>query len=399
MTVSVADPLVAIDLDTDAVRRTLAVARRALRAREAKLIVDVEDTPVQGAVLSAGLAPFTVDVAALVVVDEDTRSWSDEDVALLRDIAATLTATLRLTEDLKRHRAVVDNVPGLIFERRKAGVADARYTFLGSGKSALPVLRELLERGSVEREWHFVHPDDRAMLRDAMRASVEGESDLNVTFRTEDLEGRTRWVRSEAAVRREADGTAVWSGLCLDVTDVLSRSSDGPSVSSNDLALSALPVPPVTAASPEETTSRDTPSQGETVPDADDASMLHILLADDLDLNRRLICDMLSLDGYKVDSVADGAAAVEAVKGKSYDLVLMDMIMPGMDGMDATRAIRALPAPTCDVPIVALTAHSFREQLDNCLHAGMNATLTKPMSFEALSQAVSVWARSRRRAA
>ena len=69
--------------------------------------------------------------------------------------------------------------------------------------------------------------------------------------------------------------------------------------------------------------------------------------------------------------------------------------MPGMDGMDATRAIRALPAPTCDVPIVALTAHSFREQLDNCLHAGMNATRTKPMSFDALSSAVSTWARSR----
>ena len=101
----------------------------------------------------------------------------------------------------------------------------------------------------------------------------------------------------------------------------------------------------------------------------------------------------------RVDCVADGAAAVRAVQVKTYDLVLMDMIMPVMDGVVATRAIRALPAPTCRVPIVALTANSFREQLASCLEAGMDATLTKPMTIDALTRAVADWTRGRHAAA
>ena len=123
-----------------------------------------------------------------------------------------------------------------------------------------------------------------------------------------------------------------------------------------------------------------------------------ILLADDLDLNRRLIADLLAIEGHKVDCVADGAAAVKMASENAYDLILMDMIMPGMDGIAATRAIRALPAPSCAVPIVALTANSFREQLDSCLTAGMDATLTKPMSVDALTRAVQTWTRGRKAA-
>ncbi len=130
-----------------------------------------------------------------------------------------------------------------------------------------------------------------------------------------------------------------------------------------------------------------------------DSASVHILLADDLDLNRKLISDMLSIEGHAVDSVADGAAAVKAVGEHSYDIILMDMIMPVMDGMAATRAIRAMPAPACDVPIVALTAHSLPEQLDNCLKAGVDAILTKPMSVAALTDAVMTWSRRGRRAA
>ena len=124
-----------------------------------------------------------------------------------------------------------------------------------------------------------------------------------------------------------------------------------------------------------------------------------ILVADDLDLNRKLIADMLTIEGHEVDCVTDGAAAVRAVQAKAYDLVLMDMIMPEMDGIAATRAIRALPAPMCRVPIVALTANSFREQLASCLDAGMDATLTKPMSIDSLTRAVADWTRDRHAAA
>ena len=132
---------------------------------------------------------------------------------------------------------------------------------------------------------------------------------------------------------------------------------------------------------------------------ADGTGGVRILLADDLDLNRKLIADMLAIDGHSVDCVADGAAAVRAVEAKRYDLILMDMIMPEMDGIAATRAIRAMPAPACTVPIVALTANTFRDQLNNCLEAGMNAALTKPMSLDALTDTVAIWTRGRNKAA
>ena len=131
--------------------------------------------------------------------------------------------------------------------------------------------------------------------------------------------------------------------------------------------------------------------------DASVSAVGRILLADDLDLNRRLIADMLAIEGHVVDCVIDGAAAVAAAGTVAYDLILMDMIMPGMDGIAATRAIRALPAPAGTVPIVALTANSYPEQLESCIAAGMNATLTKPMSLDALTTAVRIWLRNRGR--
>jgi two-component system, sensor histidine kinase len=124
-----------------------------------------------------------------------------------------------------------------------------------------------------------------------------------------------------------------------------------------------------------------------------------ILVADDLDLNRKLIADMLALHGYVVDGAADGAAAVAAIQASPYDLIFMDVVMPRVDGLAATRAIRALSSPACDVPIVALTADSFPDQLKACLGAGMDATLIKPMSMDALVSAARQWTGSRAKAA
>ena len=161
----------------------------------------------------------------------------------------------------------------------------------------------------------------------------------------------------------------------------------------------ALAVPPPAAqpfqlAEPEQ--GREPEAGDEAESGAEAAS--RILLADDLDLNRKLISDMLAIDGHAVDSVSDGEAAVQAAGEHAYDLILMDMIMPVMDGMAATRAIRALPAPACDVPIVALTAYSLPDQLDNCMKAGVDAVLIKPMSIAALNEAIATWS-GRRRAA
>jgi CheY-like chemotaxis protein len=94
---------------------------------------------------------------------------------------------------------------------------------------------------------------------------------------------------------------------------------------------------------------------------------------------------LLSRLGHRVERVRNGREAVAAVQRRRFDLVLMDMEMPEMDGMAATRAIRALADPANVTPIVALTAHAFGGLREELLSAGMNDYLTKPIQAEALA--------------
>ena len=108
-----------------------------------------------------------------------------------------------------------------------------------------------------------------------------------------------------------------------------------------------------------------------------------ILLAEDNEINTMLATTILGAAGYVVECVVNGALAVEAARDKSFDLILMDMQMPVMDGLQATRSIRALAAPANAVPIVAMTANAMRKDQDACIAAGMNDFISKPIDPEA----------------
>ncbi|CAO3361497.1 ATP-binding protein [Azospirillum palustre] len=123
------------------------------------------------------------------------------------------------------------------------------------------------------------------------------------------------------------------------------------------------------------------------------AASARILLAEDLAMNRDLAVTMLTRAGHRVDAVDDGAAAVAAVQEQPYDLVLMDVQMPVMDGLEATRRIRALPGPVSRIPILALTAGVMQIEVERCLQAGMNAHLAKPLEKSKLLAAIGRWAR------
>ncbi len=119
---------------------------------------------------------------------------------------------------------------------------------------------------------------------------------------------------------------------------------------------------------------------------------LEILVAEDNQVNWQLISKLLSKRGHKADLADNGIEAIAAVCRKSYDLVLMDVQMPEMDGVSATAAIRNLSGPVRRIPIIALTANVMAGQRESYLAAGMNDYLTKPIRPADLYAALDRWA-------
>ncbi len=113
-----------------------------------------------------------------------------------------------------------------------------------------------------------------------------------------------------------------------------------------------------------------------------------VLLVEDNDVNRYAACKMLETLGVAIDEARDGEEAVRHAGRQRYDLILMDVQMPRMDGLEATRRIRAGSGPNRATPIVALTANAFVEDVERCRSAGMDAHLAKPIRAATLRAAV-----------
>jgi PAS domain S-box-containing protein len=118
----------------------------------------------------------------------------------------------------------------------------------------------------------------------------------------------------------------------------------------------------------------------------------HILVAEDLFINQAVIESILLDAGHTVRLANNGTEAVAAVARERFDLILMDMEMPELDGIGATRAIRRSGGPMRDVPIIAVTANALESEARRCRDAGMNDHLTKPIDRTALLAAIQRWA-------
>jgi len=126
-------------------------------------------------------------------------------------------------------------------------------------------------------------------------------------------------------------------------------------------------------------------------PAADEPRGRRVLLVEDNRVNQMVAKAMLKLDGHVVDIAENGLEAISAVLRKRYDVILMDMQMPQMDGLDATREIRALAKPMSDIPIVAMTANAMIEDRRRCMEAGMDDFLAKPIDHALLGQTIVKW--------
>jgi CheY-like chemotaxis protein len=149
-------------------------------------------------------------------------------------------------------------------------------------------------------------------------------------------------------------------------------------------------VAPVAQSSQTLPSRRRGPSAGAPKPDAELAQRhpLRILLAEDNAVNQKLALRLLQQMGYRADVAANGIEVIEALQRQPYDVVLMDVQMPDMDGLEATRRIVSRWSADQRPRIVAMTANAMQGDREECLAAGMDDYITKPIRVEALQQAL-----------
>jgi signal transduction histidine kinase/DNA-binding response OmpR family regulator len=221
----------------------------------------------------------------------------------------------------------------------------------------------------LERAWHRGKPYDIVFL-DQMMPGLTGEG----------LATRIRAIPGLAETKLVLVSSAGGQDLKTHRTRVLDAILDKP-LRQRDLVdcLSRLytrpyPVPPMPA------TGIAAPSAAAT----GHRSGLRVLLAEDNRINQIVAEAILTGAGHSVDMVANGVLAVDAVRRNDYDVVLMDVQMPELDGVQATKQIRALPPPKCSIRIIAMTAHAMAGDRETYLSAGMDDYVSKPIEVPIL---------------
>ncbi len=188
------------------------------------------------------------------------------------------------------------------------------------------------------------------------------------------------FAQGDATIRRTHSGAGL--GLALVARhvrrlngriEVESRLGEGSTFSLNLPLRRAADAAPAVAEAP--LALRNAPD-----PALDEARAPRVLVVDDHPVNREVARIMLEAFGCDVVEVCDGQDAVDAVAGQPFDMVLMDVRMPHMDGLEATRRIRALPGPEAGLAVVAMTADAMPEDVVRCVAAGMNAHMAKPVN-------------------
>lgn len=185
----------------------------------------------------------------------------------------------------------------------------------------------------------------------------------------------TAFTQADSATTREFAGTGLGLTICKRLVDLMGGTINFSSEAGSGSQF-WFEAPLDVADSP---SLSDPSSQAVSQSDTAQGSMPRILLAEDNVINQEVIRGFLKSRNWNCEIAEDGVQAVEAVKTGHYDVVLMDVQMPRMDGIQATQTIRSLPEPACQTPILGLTANAMREDSQRGLQAGMNGYATKPI--------------------
>ncbi|MFD1627161.1 PAS domain S-box protein [Azospirillum griseum] len=189
-----------------------------------------------------------------------------------------------------------------------------------------------------------------------------------------------RFTQADSSTTRRFGGTGLGLAISRELVTVMGgrigvRSGEG-------AGSTFWFIVPCQAAAPvtEVPTGQREPSVPSAPPSVITPRRLRVLVVEDNDINRDIVLTMLERAGHQAVAVGDGAQAVRAVQEQPFDLVLMDVQMPVMDGITATRCIRALPGAVARIPIVALTGNAMPDQQAEYRDAGMTAYLAKPIA-------------------
>jgi CheY-like chemotaxis protein/anti-sigma regulatory factor (Ser/Thr protein kinase) len=281
-------------------------------------------------------------------------------VELLSDQAAAkgLTVTLRteglglLTGDARRLRQVLLNLLSNAVKFTAKGGVTLSLTGSDAGDGARRLRVEVTDTGVGIPEGQLAHVFDRFTQADASVSRRFGGTGLGLAIckRLVELMGGQIGVTSV-----EGDGSTFWLEVALPIAAALASEAEA-----EDVATLERPV--------------------------------RLLLVEDVAVNRELVKTVLAPFDIEIETAEDGVQAIEAFRQNGYDLVLMDVQMPVMDGLTATRRIRALPMPAAaTTPIVAMTANVLPDQIARCVEAGMDDHLGKPMKPADLLSAIARW--------
>jgi len=193
----------------------------------------------------------------------------------------------------------------------------------------------------------------------------------------------TRFFQVDGSIARQYGGTGLGLTICQQLTGLMGGAITVDSEVGKGscfrvtLPLACAPADALTGTLP---TSASVPAnQDLPAPAASGTEPARLLLVEDNQTNRLFAATLLRRQGYSVDLAIDGVEAVEAAASRDFDLILMDLRMPEMDGFEATRRIRRLDGARGRVPIIALTAHAMAEAKESCLAHGMNGYIAKPL--------------------
>ncbi|MEX2587020.1 MAG: ATP-binding protein [Actinomycetota bacterium] len=286
-------------------------------------------------------------------------SAADKGLELIVDIGPDVSGWV--TGDPLRLRQVLINVVGNAI----------KFTEGGSVRLAVRKVEGDRLRFEIQDTGIGIHPSDRARLMlpfsqaDASTTRRFGGTGLGLAISTELIRkmGGSLDFTSEPGV-----GTTFWFEVDLPAADKVPTDSVG-----IDAGIRS-----------------GGPAWPEIMPEVLRAGA-RVLLVDDARLNLEVGTGLLSAAGYQVDGASNGMEALEAVQRTSYDAVLMDCLMPEMDGYEATRRIRQLKGPVAKTPIIAVTAAAMNEDRGRCLAAGMDDYVAKPLEAEVLLTTLARW--------